>query len=275
MPRKAPRRKTYSGELAPLVPKKVDPIVKFLHPPEGTTYKEVPAKKRKGGKGRPQWEIPKKKIPKFAMYQPAYWELGLKPKRKNFLKKTKKRAPIEPLRPSFTLGTIVIVLAGRHKAKRAVFLKQLEQSGTLLLCGPKTCNGIKLMRIPQAYVIATKTKIDLSGKKITTRYRKGDDVVHTLEERIKFVKDSWFVDAKNFRKEKKWKKFKKNFFVKYKQERKHYRIPKGFKLHLASRAINRTVWYAVKHKDKDHLLRQYLSSKFRLRGGDKPHEMVF
>lgn len=275
MPRRVPRRETYSGELKPLVPRKLQPIVKFLHPPNGGPRpKEVPTRKPKG-KWVPKWKMPKKKIPSFQMYKPSYWELGLQPKKKNFLKKKKKKHIIQKLRPSLTLGTVVIILAGKHKAKRCVFLKQLEKSGTLLCCGPKRCNKITLIRIPQAYVIATKTKVDLAGVELNTRF-KDKKVKITLEKRIEMIKDSWFAEAKQWNKEKKWKNFKKGVFLLKRAERpKNFKVPKILTLGMASREINRAVWYRVKRKDQNHLLRQYLSSKFRLRPKDRPHDMIF
>merc|ERR1712072_1561387 len=66
------------------------------------------------------------------------------------------------LKSSLVPGAIVILLAGRFKGKRAVFLKQLD-SGLCLITGPYKVNGIPLRRVPQSYVIGTSTTVDVSG----------------------------------------------------------------------------------------------------------------
>ena len=60
-------------------------------------------------------------------------------------------------------GQVVILLSGRFRGRRVVFLKKLE-SGLLLVTGPYKYNGVPLKRVNAAYVLPTNTKFEVDGK---------------------------------------------------------------------------------------------------------------
>ncbi len=156
----------------------------------------------------------------------------------------KRKAKPTKLRSSITTGTVLILLAGRFKGKRVVFLKQLE-SGLLLITGPFKFNGVPIRRVNQAYVIATSTKIDIStvdASKFTDKYFEKEVV--------------------------RKKKTESEFFEAEKEDKKTLPLEKK----EDQKVLDAEVLKAIESVPD---LKQYLSARFSLRSGMKPHELVF
>mmetsp|Transcript_19287 Transcript_19287/g.60669 ORF Transcript_19287/g.60669 Transcript_19287/m.60669 type:complete len:193 (-) Transcript_19287:117-695(-) len=100
--------------------------------------------------------------------------------------KPKAVAPNPPkFRESLTPGTIVIILAGRFRGKRCVMLKTLESTGTIVVTGPYSVNGVPIRRVNPAYVIATSTKVDVSSIQVPEKF---DDAYFKRSKPTKTVK---------------------------------------------------------------------------------------
>ena len=140
-------------------------------------------------------------------------------------------------------GQVVILLSGRFRGRRVVYLKKLE-SGLLLVTGPYKYNGVPLKRVNAAYVLPTNTKLEVDGKVADS------------------IKDEFFK-----RKDLKFEK-EEDFFVeeKAKRERVTDERKKG------QNDVDTKVKEAV---DKVPMMKEYLRNRFALKSGDKPHLMKF
>nr|GMD91692.1 60S ribosomal protein L6-like [Ipomoea batatas] len=149
------------------------------------------------------------------------------------------------LRASITPGTVLIILAGRFKGKRVVFLKQLP-SGLLLVTGPFKINGVPLRRVNQAYVIGTSTKVDVCGVNVDK------------------IDDKYFAKQA----EKKKKKTEGEFFESEKEEKNVISQEKKDEQKAVDAALIKAIEVVPE-------LKAYLGARFSLKAGMKPHELVF
>ncbi|KAF4575003.1 60S ribosomal protein L6-3 [Pleurotus pulmonarius] len=162
-------------------------------------------------------------------------------------KKSRKSHKPTKLRGSITPGTVLILLAGRYRGKRVVFLKQLD-SGLLLVTGPFKVNGVPLRRVNQAYTIATSTKVELADFKLDDKFT-----------------DSYF--AKTVSKEK--QSAETEFFEDGKPKPKE---PLPESKTSDQKEVDKAIIAAVK---KSENLTKYLKASFGLSKGQYPHQLVF
>ncbi len=149
---------------------------------------------------------------------------------------------VAKLRKNITPGTVLILLAGRFRGKRVVFLKQLS-SGLLLVTGPYKVNGVPLRRVNQAYTIATSTKVDLSKVDVTK------------------IEDQFFARSDEGK--------QKNEFAGKNEEKKHV-VSKERKAEQGK--VDSAILSSIKGTPQ---LAHYLNAKFTLTNNQRPHLMKF
>ena len=142
-----------------------------------------------------------------------------------------------------TPGQVVIILSGRFRGRRVVFLKKLE-SNLLLVTGPYKYNGVPLKRVNAAYVLPTNTKLKIDA------------------EAAKDVKDDFFKKVKIERTK------EEDFFED--DKKKSARVTEDRK-----KMQNQVDTVVKKAVDEVPMMKEYLRNRFALKNGDKPHLMKF
>lgn len=151
-------------------------------------------------------------------------------------------------RASLQPGAVVILLAGLHKGKRAVLLKNLS-SGLLLVNGPFTLNGVNLRRIHPNYVIATSARVDLSEFQLPAH-----------------INDRYFKRVKP-------KKVKKSDGEIFAAKKVYYKPSEQRK--SDQKTLDKALLAAIKKHSSPSLMRKYLCAMFSLRSSQYPHRMKF
>ncbi|KIM90895.1 hypothetical protein PILCRDRAFT_811391 [Piloderma croceum F 1598] len=162
-------------------------------------------------------------------------------------KRSRKSPKPTKLRSTITPGTVLILLAGRYRGKRVVFLKQLD-SGLLLVTGPFKVNGVPLRRVNQAYVIATSTKIQLDGIKVHEK-----------------INDGYFAKAAN----KSPRSAEDEFFSEGKPKEKE---PFPQAKSTDQKEIDKAIIATLK---KTENMAKYLKASWGLSKGQFPHQLAF
>ncbi|CAH1110171.1 unnamed protein product [Psylliodes chrysocephalus] len=181
-------------------------------------------------------------VKKRKAYYPTQDKIKPRPARKYFSQH--KRS----IRNSITPGTVLILLAGSHKGKRVVFLKQLY-SGLLLVTGPFGINACPIRRISQRYVIATSTKIDVSGVELPEN-----------------LNDEYFARKR----EKRAKKEEGDIFQ---SKKEGYKVSEDRK--SDQKKVDTQVLAAIKKHPDHKVLLAYLSAMWGLRSSQYPHRLKF
>ncbi|CAK1552369.1 unnamed protein product [Leptosia nina] len=156
------------------------------------------------------------------------------------------------IRPNLTVGTVCILLAGRHAGKRVVLVGILP-SGLLLVTGPFGYNACPLRRIHQSYVIGTSTKIDLENFSLP-----------------KHLNDKYFKKNKKSSKRTVKRKEGEDIFATKKEKYAPSEQRKE-----DQKVVDEAVIKAIRKREDKKALRGYLKATFGLRSSQFAHRLRF
>uniref|UniRef100_A0A6A7FN79 Large ribosomal subunit protein eL6 n=1 Tax=Hirondellea gigas TaxID=1518452 RepID=A0A6A7FN79_9CRUS len=162
----------------------------------------------------------------------------------------RRRSPY--LRRSLLPGTVCIILSGRYKCKRVVFLKQLRRSGLCLITGPFGVNAVPMRRMSQAILIATSVRIDMGKAKMP-----------------KNINDRYFMRPAA---PKKKKTSEEEIFE---TKKKHQKQAPSAERRADQKAVDRMVVHAIKQRKDKKILLKYLRTDFGLQGKRYAHKLKF
>ncbi|XP_043236995.1 60S ribosomal protein L6-like isoform X1 [Amphibalanus amphitrite] len=190
------------------------------------------------------------KVRKLPVLPKKAYALNTEAKRVRPALRTRKPRQLK-LKKNLTPGSVCIILAGTHKGKRVVFLKQLP-SGTCLVTGPYKLNGCPLRRVPQHLMVTTSLKIDISNVKVPAN-----------------------LDDKYFSKKKAPKSSAKrtkdgDIFEETKQKYELTEERKQTQVAVDSQIVN-----AISANKEKALICAYLNKPFELTRGMVPHKLKF
>ncbi|KAJ6699907.1 60S RIBOSOMAL PROTEIN L6 [Salix purpurea] len=167
---------------------------------------------------------------------------------------------------SIAPGTVLIVLAGRFMGKRVVFLKQLS-SGFRLVIGPFNTNGVPPRRVDQSYVIATSTKVDISGVNVE---KFDDNYLAKKVEKKKKKEEGQFFDEDGGVNQITGRSFFNCLKIAVVSRNCQEQIPSDKK--EDQKAVDSPLMKAIEGVTD---LKSYLGARFTLKSVMKPHELVF
>lgn len=143
------------------------------------------------------------------------------------------------------------------------------KEGVLLVTGPFKINGVPLRRVNHKYVIATSTKVDLSGIDSSALERVSGAEYFSREKKSKAQKG----EEAYFKQGEKPEVSKRTCSDPRKNTDFHTQAKKPTSERASDqKSIDKPILSAIK---KEEYLASYLNSSFSLRHGQRPHEMKF